>query len=82
MANLSGVWEGVRSIDSIGKANRRARVPLWKPASLEADCAQRTDTVRRSGHRLERESFCNAIGKCDHSREYGNARDTEANALR
>ncbi len=24
MANLSGAWEGVRSIDSIGKANRRA----------------------------------------------------------
>ena len=62
--------------------NRRAKAQLWKPGLLEADYAQRTDRERRNGHRLERESFCNAIGKCDHSRESGNARDTEANALR
>ena len=82
MANLSGAWVGVRSIDSIGKANRRAKVQLWKPGLLEADYAQRTDRERRNGHRLERESCCNAIGKCGHSRESGNARDTEANVLR
>ncbi len=71
----------VRSIDSIGKANRRAKAPLWKPGLLEGDYAQRTDKERRNVHRLERESFYNAIGKYDHSLEYGNARDTEANAL-
>ena len=82
MANRSGALEPVRSIDSIGKANRTAKALPWKPSLLKGDYAQRTGKERRNARRPERESSYIAIDKYDHSHEYGNAHDIEANALR